>query len=236
MTLLITRPLSDSGDLIAALSARGHAVIAAPLFDIAYTDGPEIAVSNYQGVLATSANGVRALARRTKERTTPIFAVGDATAREAQSLGFEAVRSADGDVSSLANLIMMANLPVDRPLLHVAGTVVAGDLAGTLTKTGYTVERIVLYEACPRQRLSDAAEHALRLHEISGILVYSPRTGRLLVDAVKRAALEGNLTTVTLFALSNAVAAACNDLAWRDIRVARHPTSEELLATLDGGV
>ena len=41
-----------------------------------------------QAILVTSANGARALAEATEQRSKPIFAVGDTTAATAEGLGF----------------------------------------------------------------------------------------------------------------------------------------------------
>ena len=62
------------------MAARGHDVLLAPLLTTRLFDGPDIMLEEVQAVLATSANGVRALARRTARRDIPIFAVGSQTA------------------------------------------------------------------------------------------------------------------------------------------------------------
>ena len=48
---------------------------------------------------------MRAFARASEERNALVFAVGDATSREAQTIGFKDVRSASGNVEKLARLI-----------------------------------------------------------------------------------------------------------------------------------
>jgi len=236
MIFLITRPLADAADLSAALKSRGHSTITSPLFDVVLHDGPTLDTDRFQGVLATSANGIRALANRTNQRDCAIYAVGDATAHEAKTLGFASVQSASGDVHSLAALIDHLNLPKDRPFLHVAGTTVAGDLAGHLGTLGYDVERAVLYEVKAVKRLTEATEAALKQGDIFGIFVYSPRTGTLLIEALNRADIAKCSETITLFVLSDAVAVACGSLRWRAVRVAPHPTTEDLLALIDSGV
>ena len=97
MKILVTRPLEDGRQIAARLAEMGHQALLAPLLEPRFFDGPEPALDDVQAILATSANGVRALIRRTPRRDIPIFAVGPQTAEEATKAGFTEVRSADGD-------------------------------------------------------------------------------------------------------------------------------------------
>src|ERR1700733_8459789 len=102
MRILITRPIDDGEETARQLSLRGHESLIAPLMTVRFHDGPEVMLDNVQAILATSANGVRALARRTQRRDVAVFAVGSQTAAQAQKLGFTEVKSADGDAEALA--------------------------------------------------------------------------------------------------------------------------------------
>jgi len=87
MRVLVTRPLDDALEIQILLAARGHEVVVAPLLRVAFRRGTEIDLTGVQAILATSANGVRALAQRTERRDVPVFAVGPQTAQAAQALG-----------------------------------------------------------------------------------------------------------------------------------------------------
>ncbi|MGH6873042.1 MAG: uroporphyrinogen-III synthase, partial [Rhizomicrobium sp.] len=95
--MLVTRPAGDGEATAEKLKALGHDPILAPLIDIQFRDGGEIALDGVQAILATSANGVRAIARRTPRRDVALFAVGRQTAAAARAARFARVRSADGD-------------------------------------------------------------------------------------------------------------------------------------------
>src|SRR5579862_5078123 len=144
---LVTRPRAEAAELAEALAERGIAAIVEPLLDIRYRDMPAPDLAGTQAVLCTSANGVRALARLSRERGLPLFAVGAATASRARAEGFLRVESADGAVDDLVRLVCGRLNPAAGHLLHVAGSVVAGDLAGELCARGFAVERALLYEA-----------------------------------------------------------------------------------------
>ena len=98
MRLLITRPREDGEPLAALLNERGFETILDPMMTIVDIDAPEMDLSGIQALLMTSANGVRAFARREEDRQTWVYVVGDAWAQVARYLGFIAVTSSCVDV------------------------------------------------------------------------------------------------------------------------------------------
>ncbi len=230
MRVLVTRPEADASRLSARLEAAGHSVIAAPLLDIIFEDADASSFTGFQAILLTSANGARALARLSPKRDTPILSVGDATARTARDLGFSDVRTAGGDVAALSDLAARTLDPGAGPLLHVAGTVVAGDLKGALEAQGFTVDRIAAYRAEAIGALPAGAVEALRAHALDCALFYSPRTAQIFADLIAAAGLAEALRTVTAACLSPAVRDALQSLPWRRIVVAEMPVEGALLA------
>jgi len=227
-TLLITRPEADAAPLIRRLDELGIDTIAAPLLEIDYLDGPDLDVETVQAMLLTSANGVRALARRTERRDIPCLAVGDATARTASDLGFLSVASAGGDVDDLARLVTERCNPKKGVLLHAAGSVSAGDLAAMLEPQGYKVWREMLYEARTATVLPSEVAEALSNGGVDGVVLYSPRTATHFRHLLSAAHLDDRLDALTLFALSNNVLAAAGE-GWAGTVVAAHPDQESLL-------
>lgn len=239
--LLITRPAEDAAPLAARLAAAGNVPLVEPMLELVWLDGPEPQVEDVQALLFTSANGVRAFARRTGRRDRPVLAVGDATARAARDAGFGRVDSAAGDVHALAALAAQRCRPADGVLLHVAGTTVAGDLSGMLAQHGFAVRRLSLYDARPSSRLTPATAAALNGDStddrLDGVLIFSPRTARSFVSLVAEAGLISRCRTVDVYCLSSAVAEAvctCRSgpVSWRSVQVAARPDQDALLALL----
>ena len=106
MRVLVTRPRDDAEDTAAKLIARGHEPVIAPLIEIKLLPGDEIALDDVQAVLITSANGVRALAKRTKRRDVKVFTVGEQSAEVARALGFADIVPGRGGAHALAQLAM----------------------------------------------------------------------------------------------------------------------------------
>lgn len=232
MRLLITRPQEDAEALAQLLSDQGIAVTIEPLLTIEYGDGDPLALDDAQALLATSANGVRALVHRTGRRDIPLYAVGDATARTAIEAGFARVRSATGDVQALAHLVIGELDPQAGAVVHAAASHLAGDLAGELARAGFTYRREILYRARPVTVLSGATLAQLRGGEIDGVLLYSPRTAGTFTRLVDAADLAAALQSVVCFALSPAVTAVATRLVWERTVVASRPTQDDLVAAI----
>jgi uroporphyrinogen-III synthase len=212
---------------------RGIEAIIEPLLAIRIRGDARPDLGGVQAVLCTSSNGVRALARLSPERRIPLFAVGDATAGRASSEGFAHVESAAGDVVDLVRLVRQRLRPEGGLLLHVCGSVIAGDLAGELQAAGFTVGRSVLYEAAPATSLSAAAMHALHAGLVDFALLFSPRTAAIFARLAQAAGAAESLRHVRAVSISNAADATLSGLRFRERRVAARPNQESLLAVLD---
>lgn len=233
MRLLITRPAEDSVALAGALAERGIEVMLDPLLAIRYRDGDPLDLDHVQALLITSANGLRAFARRDSRRNLDVFAVGDASARAAREAGFQRVESAAGDVEALAELVASRLDPKAGVLLHVAGGTVAGDLATLLSKKRFDYRREVLYEAEKADRLAPETVQALQAGVLDGVLFYSPRTAATFVRLALKAGVSAACSGVSAFCLSAAVAERARGLPWRAVRVAERPEQASLLRVVD---
>ncbi|MEK9753885.1 MAG: uroporphyrinogen-III synthase [Rhodospirillaceae bacterium] len=229
MRVLITRPEEDAATLVAELARLGVAAEVAPLLRIKFKDGAALDLEGAQALLLTSANGARALARRTDERGLKVLAVGASTAAQARDLGFTDVTSADGDVDDLARLAAATLDPAGGTLIHAAGSKTAGDLAGMLAAAGFEYRREVLYRAETADVLPDVARAGLTAERYGGVLIYSPRTGATFARLVEDAGLAPNLAAVTVYCLSANVAAKVRGLPWAAVRTAARPDQAAML-------
>lgn len=233
MLALVTRPAEDARSTAEELRRRGFDVLIEPMMRVVFTPDPAFDPAGAQGVLATSANGVRALGAATDRRDLAVWAVGDATAGAARDLGFAPVISAKGDVESLARAVAAGADPQGGRLVHVAGTEVAGDLSALLAAAGFRVDRAILYSAQAVDGLSPALREAVDRGRVTAGLFYSPRTARLFADKILAAGLGRSIRPMTGLALSPAVAQALAPLELARVAVADRPTQDELFAALD---
>jgi uroporphyrinogen-III synthase len=234
---LVTRPAEDAAPLARALARRGIEAVITPMLSITprasaarqITD----ALTGAQAVLFTSANGARVFAAASPRRELAVFSVGDASAAAARIAGFRTVASADGDVEALAALVAARLSPQGGALVHIAGSAVAGDLAGRLAALGFTVRRVVVYDAVAATELDQDVVAALRRGEIALALFFSPRTAATFARLAAAAGVVESCRRMVALALSSAVAESLAALPWRAVRIATAPRQEELLAALD---
>ncbi len=221
MRVLITRPLEDAEATAEILRAQGHEPVIAPLLEIRYREGVRLPFEP-QAVMATSANGVRALARNMPRRDLRIFAVGTQTAEAARRAGFIDVSSADGDVTDLANLVIASADPKSGMLLHASGAQTRGDLAAVLQREGFSVRTLALYDAIAVE------EFACDLSALEAALFYSPRSAAIFATLAQGAHCDKILACCIGAAAADALA----PLQFREIRVAGRPNQDSLLALL----
>jgi len=229
--ILVTRPLPRADATAAALRARGHEPIVAPLFEIEPLGEVDPKTGPWGAILLTSANalgGIASFARNSQWRGVPIFAVGDVTAKAARDTGFTQVTSARGNVHDLINLVATRLQPPTR-LLYLAGEERAGDLAGALRAKDFEVDLVVVYRLITARVLPEAAAAALAVH-IDAILHFSRAAAEAFLDAARNSnLLEAALNTPVHLCMSEQVAAPLRKAGAVRVQIAARPNEDTLL-------
>ncbi len=234
MRLLVTRPEPDASATTARLSERGHAVDTTPMLRIVVHPEPNLPRPP-AAIVATSANAVRAMrqwATAAQWREISVYAVGDATAREARAAGFVHVDSAAGNVAALTARIAERARPDDGALLYPAARDTAGDLAAALSAKGFDVIRTEAYHAEAVTTLDDAVRARLADGGYDAVLVYSARTAAAFADVLDRGP-PANLARTHLVAISEAAAAPLAARAWSSVRIAAHPDEDAVFEVIE---
>ncbi len=233
MRILITRPQEDAVRFAELLQARGHEPLCAALLSVRFFDGPELTFEGVSAILATSANGVRALARRTRERALPLFAVGPQTDDAARAAGFEKIECTDGDAATLAEAMLDWVKPEDGVLLHAASADNEGRLKILLAEEGYRVAVQVLYEVVAIHKLPDIAREALAHHGLDAAVVFSQNSALALQDCIDRAGLSEACRAMVAVCISRAAAEALRPLPFRSVVVAEKPNQNAMLDAVE---
>ncbi|HEX4370418.1 MAG TPA: uroporphyrinogen-III synthase [Rhizomicrobium sp.] len=230
LRILVTRPREDGEEIARRLAAMGHQTLLAPLLSVKFLDGAPLDLAGIQAVLVTSANGVRALARRTPNRRPAIFAVGAQTATAARDAGFLRVQSAAGDAATLAQAVARWADPRAGVLLHASGEEAGNALCERLTARGFQARHEILYRMEKVARLPEQTVQAIRQGEVDAALFFSPKSAVLFAECVTR----DDLATDRLIAIciSANTATAFEKLTFAEIRVAAAPNQDALLACL----
>ena len=229
MRVLVTRPIDDAEETAALLRERGHDPIVAPLLSVNYHDGHPLHLGGVQAILATSANGVRAFARRTSRRDFPVFAVGSQTAQAAYDAGFSDVRNADGNADALAHAVQAWAKPGDGTLLHAAGAEAEGRLADQLRSAGFTVRTEFLYDVPAVEDFPAPARAALEAGAVDAVLLFSARSAQAFAACIGRGGLAPACSRLLACCISEAAAKPLAGLAFKAIRIAPRPNQSALL-------
>jgi uroporphyrinogen-III synthase len=228
MHVLVTRPEEDAAPLAAKLAARGHRVTCLPLLRIVPRRTVDIPRRPWQAVLATSANGIRALSGHEELKSIRILTVGPQSLAAAHAAGFAKAEAHGGDVDGLAAFVAANLAPAAGPLLYLSGAETSGDLAGRLASLGFACHRAIVYDALP---VADPEPLAKALAGADAVMLYSPRTALIWRDLVTEAGQLAEAARPTYLCLSMNVAKALPD-HW-SIKVAMSPDETAMLALLE---
>ena len=227
MRLLVTRSEPDAARTAAALRARGHDVVLAPLLRIELLDF-ELPDEPWSAVVMTSANAARAVAehpRRTALIAREAFAVGRHTADAARAAGFRTVHSADGDKDDLADMLRARRGETAAPLLYLAGEERAGDLAAG----DGPVVTVVVYRALKAEHFTPEVAAALARRALDGVLHFSTRSAQAYLDCASRdGILEAALAPLHV-CISRQVAQPLAAAGAAAIRIAPRPDESAMI-------
>lgn len=235
MRLLVTRPEPDASTLKAQLIAMGHEVLVEPLMQVVFheLDSQEIDLDEAQALVATSRNGVRALAQSpllSAAVNLPLMAVGPGTAATAKALGFAEVIEGPRDGRALIGFIAESVGVNDGSLIYLAPERKAVDLGGELRRFGFHVQEPVVYATKTAARLSAPIVTRFEAGEIDGVILLSPETARTYARLILGHGLTGRISRTTHFCLSRAVSGGLTVLGNPTIAVASQPNLKSLLA------
>jgi len=233
MRLVVTRPQADSERTAAALRARGHEVLVAPLMRVEPVKA-ELS-GTWGGVIITSANAAGAIAGHAGCKALiklPVFAVGRRSAEAARQAGFADVTSAGGDVRDLVRLIAARRADTKAPLLYLAGEDRAADLVAELAVHGIAAEMAVVYRAATAPFPPELIA-ALAAGEVDAVLHFSKRSAENYLAGAALAGVAGPALGVRHICLSAQIAEPLMGAGANRIAIAPRPDEAALIASLE---
>ena len=106
MHILLTRPLEDCSEMILKFQSLGHQVSHLPLIDIEKVNHDKLNLSEFGGIIFTSANAIRSLKLLKPDRNKLCFCVGAITEKIVRQQGYNNTISAGGTINALKNIIV----------------------------------------------------------------------------------------------------------------------------------
>jgi uroporphyrinogen-III synthase len=237
MAVLVTRPHPDNEATAARLRSRGFEALLAPMLRFEPMSPSDDLAADYVGVLATSANALRAIDRQLAQSALlglPLFAVGDHTAATARSLGFAEVISAEGDAQALRDRVLGATqLKKNGALLYLAGADRARDLGSELAAYGRDVVTVTTYRMVALPHLPHEVCEAFVANAVEAVLHYSKASARAFLEAARSDGVEISALSVLQGCLSDNVALALREAGASQVQVAASADENALFAALE---
>lgn len=215
-TVVVLRPEPGSAATVTAARAQGIEAVASPLFEIRPVAWLSPDPSQFDAIVAGSANAFRGGGHGLTALTgLPVLAVGESTATAARAAGFTVEATGHGGLQATLDTV---NGPTR--LLRLAGEA----RVELSPPAGVTIEERVVYRAEPLA-LSGAAAAALMRGAIA--LVHSGEAARRFAEECTRLGLAR--TSISAAALAPRIADALGT-GWHRVTVARAVTDGALLA------
>ena len=233
MRVLITQSAQDSRVSTAALEARGHQVLTAPLVTAERPEVPKINFAGAQGFLVTSAEGARALADNVGVRTFPVFADSEMTAASLRRFGFKHVEAAKDDSADLARLVERTITPAGGALIYACSTAAPINLSAMLSNMGFAVRPWPLYTLKRAEQMPDIVRAALKNRTLDAALFLSADEARAFVALVQRDELEPLVRELPCVAATPVVAAPLRALKLGGVSVPQAADLDTVFGALD---
>ena len=228
MHILLTRPLEDSSKMILKFKSLGHQVSHIPLLSINKINYEEIKLSDYGGIIFTSANAVKFLDLNGQNKNIRCFCVGNATEKKARNLGFQNTISAEGSVSNLKELILQNCDFKNKQLLYVSGELISVDLDQDLLKEGFNIKRLINYRVTHNQKFDESFVKKLKLNMPDMVYIYSQNSASSFLSFIKNYQLESLWMNTNLLCIGEKSSSILNEIKWKKIFLF-NPGEEEFL-------
>ena len=224
--------------LKARLIALGHEALVEPLLDVELLPVAPEDLDGTQALIATSKNGLRAVARSTAfdiAREMPVYVVGPGTSGTAKALGFRVVVQGPKSAKELVQVVT-GTADINGPaLVHLAGEVVAYDIAGELQRLGFHVLQPVVYRTVAVKELTEGMRQRIGRGALDGVILLSPQTAAVYARLMRQHGLVQESQRLTHYCFSRAVATTLSSLGKIETAVPELPNLESLLALIGPG-
>ena len=190
--VIITRAEPGASETALWLEAEGFMPIVSPAIVLrAINPAPELSYAGLQGLIFTSANGVRFYSELEGRRDMTAWCVGEVTAHTARAAGFETICCAAGDAAALAAHIAARADAEAGGFLHIANAAAGDRLVRHLQSSGFETGFAALYESVPASSLSDEAVELLRSDQECIVLIQSAKGGEAFNTLARTCDLSG---------------------------------------------
>ena len=184
-SLLLTRTNEENQILIDYFKRKkaNFDIFSGPLLEINYKKNI-ICFKNYDVILFTSFNAVKAIKNKEMKNEIIAFCVGNKTSAEAEKLGFN-VLNANGNAKDLLKLIHQKLIPRKNKILYLRGKNISLDLKTHLQKYNYDIEEKIVYSQ-KEKLLSVEILNNIEQRKIDSVAIFSSNSVITFSKCVKK--------------------------------------------------
>ena len=233
MYFIITRPTIDTKIIAEKLSSLKLQLLFEPMLEIRPIDSKtiigNIKCDEFDGVIFTSSNAIRAVGNLKDLHKKQIYVVGEKTAQLAGSHGFEKVIIAGSNVDEFCDYFANNKKLASKRLVYFSGTYVTKDLKVVLGNLDYEVEQVICYESLAVKDFSSQFIDKLNSNFIGAVSFYSQLTAENFIRLAKKDNLIENLKHLEAFVLSEKIADSLRQVKWKMIHVAKDSDEKNMV-------
>lgn len=219
--LIVIRPEPGCEATVAAAKVLGLNALGFPLFEVRPVAWAPPKASNFDALLVGSSNVIRhAGPALSTYHALPVHAVGETTAREAREAGFTDVRAGNGRLQSVLDSLP----PEHKRLLRLAGR----ERVALTPPPAVTIEERVVYESAAVP-IPDGLARLLAIPCV--VLLHSGEAARHFAAQCDARGIARH--SIAIAALAPRIAEAAG-IGWADVRCAKVPQDQALLALAQG--
>lgn len=226
MNILITRPIGQSQrffrHLIENFGTRVNIVIS-PIMKIKPLI-VNIDVNEFDGIIFTSENAVRAFKKLAISTKKDIFCVGRQTAKCAQRIGLS-VAQTEKDTTDLIGFLFKNK--IQARLLYLCGDNISVDLTKALSTSSIRVSSKVIYEQAP-MKLTREAIKILSQENPLLIPIFSERSGHLLSKQFTKKMISPRIAVCLSHQIANNIA----QYEYDKVLTSQNPDVDSLIALI----
>lgn len=202
--IIITRPIDDAKTTAEILTDNGFDYFIEPAMSVEIIKNENLKnkFSNYEAIIITSKNAIRALKEYGGYESYKIIALGETTNSFAKGLGFITTEYAGENIKELQKFIEASY--TGKKLLYASGEVITKEL--NIYNCGADVIRIPVYKTTPSVHLSEKFIEHLRNGKFSAIMFFSSKTAEIFNELINKHQLEKHKGTLHAICLSNNIA------------------------------
>jgi uroporphyrinogen-III synthase len=230
-SVLVTRPEPGATRTAEQLAALGFHPLVLPLTVIRPLP-VQLPDRQYDAVAVTSANALHHVPQHILSRLYPLpcFAVGEATAELARSMGFKRVVQGSGDGVSLASKVN-DSVSVHASLLYLTGQVRSSCFEKIVSETGRAVTAVAVYDTILKDYESEYLTELFNA-PVDACLLYSVKGAEAFIDAIKKADIYDLFENTEILCLSARIAAVVSGRNFGRVRTAIAPKEAALFELL----